>query len=197
MGFLQAVTNVSEWVWITLLTVAGTVVLVVYLSDRSDWSLLIPAYVFYVLAGMIALIELNILRDESIGTYVLTSIALPFLVVFLRDRTQWWSLIPAYVLMAVGLMVGLIGSGVLTDQLIPSYIVFAIAIPFTVVFALNPSQWWALMLAGAMALIGISLLLAGKAAQYILPITLIIAGAILIVRLFTRSKTAPPDSSSQ
>ena len=138
MGLLQTVADLTDWGWVALLTIAGFVVLAVFLTDTSDWTLLIPAYVMFAVAGLIALLTLGVLRDEFVATYVLSAIALPFLVVFVRDRNQSWALIPAYVLLAVGLMVGLIGLGILRDLLIPSYVMFAIAIPFFVVYARNP-----------------------------------------------------------
>lgn len=196
LGLIQTVIDLTDWGWVALLTIAGLVVFAVYLTDRSDWTLLIPAYVMLAVAGLVTLITLGVLRDEFIATYVLTAIALPFLVVFGRDRGQWWALIPAYVLLAVGLMVGLIGQAVLTDLLIPAYVMFAIAIPFVVVYARNPRQWWALIPAGVMAVIGLSMLLAEAAVQYLLPVALILAGILLLMRLFVRSEPTPPDAPS-
>jgi hypothetical protein len=142
MALVSNLTDLSAWIWVIVLAVAGLAVFGIYLSDRSEATLLIPAYVLWAVAGLVALTTLNVLRDEFIAAYVLAAIALPFLVVFLRDRAQWWALIPAYVLLAVGLMVGLTASGVLTELLIPAYVMFAVAVPFLVVFALNPKVWW-------------------------------------------------------
>jgi hypothetical protein len=71
-----------------VLAAGGLGAFAAYLTDRSQWGFLIPAYVLWAVAGLIALIMLNVLRDEAIATYVLAAIALPFLVVFLRDRNQ-------------------------------------------------------------------------------------------------------------
>jgi threonine/homoserine/homoserine lactone efflux protein len=60
----------------------------------------------------------------------------------------------------VGVMVGLIGLGVLDDLLIPTYVMFAIAIPFFVVYARDTKQWWALIPGGIMVVIGLSFLVA-------------------------------------
>lgn len=196
LGLLQTVADVSEWAWVALLALAGAVIFAVYLTDRSEWALLIPAYVMWAVAGLIALTALGVLRDQFVATYVLAAIALPFLVVYGRDREQSWALIPAYVLLAVGLMVGLIGRGILSDLLVPSYVMFAIAIPFFLVYARDPKQWWALIPAGVMAAIGVSLLVAGAATQYLLPIALILAGVLLVARQFLRRKLPPPDAPS-
>ena len=71
--------------------------------------MLIATYVLWAVTLLVILVTLDILRDEAVAFYVLLVIALPFLFVYYRDRSQWWALIPAYVLIAVAVMVGLIG----------------------------------------------------------------------------------------
>ena len=191
---VEAFTDLSAWAWVAILAAGGLGAFGVYLTDRSEWALLIPAYVLWAIAGLVALIELNILQDPFIATYVLTAIALPFLVVFLRNRDQWWALIPAYVLLAVGVMVGLLGLGVLTDLLVPAYVMFAIAIPFFVVYVRNPKQWWALIPGGIMAVIGLSFLIAEAAVQYVAPVVLVLVGVWILVRQFTRKEPVGPEA---
>jgi hypothetical protein len=87
-------------------------------------------------------------------------------------------------------MVGLIGAGVLNDLLVPAYVMFAIAIPFLVVYARNPREWWPLIPGGIMAIIGLSFLIAEAAVEYIGPVVMILAGAWILVRMFTRGGPA-------
>jgi hypothetical protein len=194
MGLVANFTDLSAWIWVVILAVAGLGAFGVYLTDRSEPTLLIPAYVLWAVAGLVALTTLNVLRDEFIAAYVLAAIALPFLVVFLRDRAQWWALIPAYVLLAVGLMVGLTASGVLTELLIPAYVMFAVAVPFLVVFALNPKVWWPLVTGGIMAIIGLAFLVAEAAVEYIAPVGLVLAGLWILARQFIRKEPAAPEA---
>jgi hypothetical protein len=137
---------------------------------------------------MLGLTEWHILPDAFVATYVLTAIALPFLVVFLRNRSNWWALIPCYVLLAIGIMVALIELRVLNDLLIPAYVLLAIAIPFFVVYARDPKQWWPLIPGGILALIGISFLVATTAVQYVGAVVLIIAGVVILVLQLVRRK---------
>jgi hypothetical protein len=181
---VETFADLSEWIWVAILTVAGLAVFAVFLTDRSDWGLLIPAYVMWAVAGMLVLITLNILQDEAIATYVLSAVALPFVVGFLRNQERWGLLIPAYILLAVGVMVGLIGAGVLNDLLIPAYVLFAVSLPFFVVYARNPKQWWPLIPGGITAAIGLSFLIAENAAQYIAAIALIVVGGWIVARQF-------------
>jgi len=194
MALVETCTDLTAWVWVAVLAAAGLVIFGVYLTDRSQWGLLIPAYVLWAVAGLIALTTLNVLRDESVATYVLAAIALPFLVAFLRDRSRWGLLIPAYVLLAVGVMIGLLGVGVLSDLLIPAYVMFAIAIPFFVVYARDPKQWWPLIPGGVMAVIGLAFLVAEAAVQYVGPAVLILVGVWILVRQFARREPTAPDA---
>ena len=94
--------ELSPWVWVAFLAVAGLGAFGLWLADRSDGLMLLAAYVLWAIAGLIALVPSGILQDEAVALYVLPAIALPFLGVYIWDRAQWWALIPAYVLLAIG-----------------------------------------------------------------------------------------------
>jgi hypothetical protein len=194
---LETVTDLSAWIWFILLAAGGLGAFGFYLSDRADWSMLLTAYVLWAIALLVALVTLNILRDEGVAFYVLLVIALPFLAVYYRNRALWWALIPAYVLIIVAVMVGLIGLGVLNDLLVPAYVLFAIALPFFVVYARDRSQWWMLIPGGILAVIGLSFLIAEAEPAFIGALVLIAVGVGVLVRVFTRRETAgeagPPD----
>jgi hypothetical protein len=185
---VETFADLSTWAWVALLIVAGFIAFGLYLTDRSQLGLLIPAYVPWAIAGLVALIELDILRDPFIATYVLIVIALPFLVTFLRQRAQWWALIPAYVLLGIGIMVPLIEAEILSDLLVPAYIMFVIAVPFFVIYARNRKQWWALIPGGIMAVIGLSFLVAETAVEYVGAVALILIGVWILARQFFRAK---------
>ena len=191
---IEAVTDLTAWMWVAILVVAGFAAFAVYLADRSDWGLLIPAYVMWAIAALVTLTTLEVLRDELVATFVLAVIALPFLAAFLRDRSRWGLLIPAYILFAVGVMVGLIGLGVLNGLLIPAYVLFAVSIPFLAVYARNPKQWWPLVPGGITAVVGLSFLIAESVAQYLGAIALVVAGGWILVRQFTGKEPTGSES---
>jgi hypothetical protein len=178
----------DPFIAIYVLTAIALPFLVVFLCNRSQWWALIPFYVLVVIGIMIGLVEWHIMPDIFVATYVLTVIALPFLVVFLRNHGNWWALIPAYVLLAIGVMVALIELRVLSDLLIPAYVLLAIALPFFVVFARNLKHWWALIPGGILALIGLSFLLATAAVQVVGAAALIVAGIVILVLQLVRKK---------
>ena len=189
MSLVETFTTLGSWVWIAILTVAGLGVYGLYAQERSEKWMLIVSYVLLTVAGLVMFITLNVLRDEAIATYVLTVIAIPFLVAYLQgDRTKWGLLIPAYILIAVGVMVGLIGVGFLNDLLIPAYVMIAIAIPFFVVYARDTKKWWALIPGGITAIIGFAFLIAESAVQFVVPAVLILAGIWVLYRYYTHKE---------
>ncbi|MFL7791223.1 MAG: hypothetical protein AB8I69_03710 [Anaerolineae bacterium] len=170
------------------LTAVALPFLVVFLRDHSRWWALIPAYVLIAIGIIISLSEWNVVSDEIIAPFILSIIALPFLVVFLYNRGNWWALIPAYVLLVIGVMVALIDLQVLSDLLIPAYVLLAIALPFFVVFVRNPKHWWALIPGGILTIIGLSFLLATAAVQVVGAAALIIVGVVILVLQLVRKK---------
>lgn len=185
----------SETIWAIALAGIGATFLAVSLTGRERRWALIPAYVFGAVAGLIVLTTMPFL-DDWIAIYVLGAIALPFYYVALRGRDNWWALIPAYVMTAVAGLVFL--EDVLSFgriDLAGPYVMFAIALPFFVVFLRNPHNWWALIPAGITGAIGTGLLV--SEITYLLPAVLIVAGVYLLVRygLGIGSRAAEPTSS--
>jgi hypothetical protein len=182
-------TELSAWVWVALLAVAGLGAFGLYLTDRSDWGMLLASYVLWAIAVLVALAISEVLHDEAVAFYVLLVIALPFFAVYWRDRTLWWALIPAYVLLAIAVMIGLIGLGVLDDLLVPAYVLLAIALPFFVIYVRDRRYWWPLIPGGILAVMGFAFLVAGAA--YIGALVLVLIGLGLLVRAFVRREPAP------
>jgi hypothetical protein len=125
-----------------------------YLTDRSrNWWALIPGGVMLFLALTTLLVD-NV-GGEWVGAMFLLMFALAFLFVYLTNRTHTWALLVAYIfgvlsiapmLAAFGDMAGYFGSVFL----------FAIALPFFVVYFRSPeTNWWAIIPAGVMSVIGI------------------------------------------
>lgn len=187
---VETVTDVSSWIWAIVLAGCGLGAFGLYWSDRSDGLMLLAAYVLWAIAGLIAFVPSNILREEAVAIYVLLAIGVPFLVVFIRDRARWWALIPAYAMLAVAGVITLAESGLFSDDLVTAYVLFAIAIPFFVVYARNRRLWWALIPGGILAAVGLTFLVTEAAAVYIGALVLILVGVGVLVRVFTRKEPA-------
>lgn len=166
----------GSWIATFILGSIALPFLVVFFIDRNNWWALIPFYVLASLALMIPLIETRMLNEGWIATYILGSVGLPFLIVYLRDREQWWGLIPAYVMLALGVMIGLITEHVLVGLVIPSYIMLAVAFPFFVVYLLDRKQGWALIPGFITGVMGLLFLIGTEFFQYIFPAVMILLG---------------------
>ncbi len=146
-------------VWGSLLIIFGVVGLVESFTDLSTWA------------------WVAILAATGLGIFG----------IYLRDRSEWWPLIPAYVLLSIAVMIPLEELGLLSEFLVPAYVMFVIAIPFFIVYFRNPKQWWPLIPGGIMAAIGLSFLLA-EAFQYVFPALVILVGIWVLLRSFTRKE---------
>jgi len=195
---IQEFVELGEWVWVAMLIVSGLAVYAVYAVTRTEAWMLIVSYVLLAIGIMIALVTLDVLQDSIIATFVLTVIAIPFIYGYFRTgRENWGLLIPAYVLVAVGVMVPLIESGTLSGTTIPAYIMFVVALPFFVVYVRDNKQRWGLLVGGILSLVSISLLIAADLFEYVVPAVLILVGGGILVRQITqREDSELPESPS-
>jgi hypothetical protein len=191
----ELIIPMNEMIWAVAMAGVGATFLAVFATGKERWWAIIPAYVFGAVAGLIVLTTMPFL-DDWIAIYVMGAIALPFYYVYLHNRENWWALIPAYVMTAVGGLIFL--EDVVSFRRIDlagPYVMFAIALPFFVVFVRNPKNWWALIPASIMAVIGAGLLISEFV--YVVPAVLIAAGIYLLVRygLGAGSEAAQPPRS--
>jgi hypothetical protein len=126
------------------------------LNPRQHWWALIPAWVMAVLTLIV--LATTRLPGEFIAALLLFGIALPFLVVYLADRSRWWALIPAFTLGVVGL-IPLLANRLSGEAMGAFVLLVLLALPFLVVYLVSPPNWWALIPAGVLGSIGLSLLL--------------------------------------
>jgi len=113
----------GELVPLYVLGSIGLPFLVVYFINRENWWALIPAYVLLNVGTMVTLIVFNLLDGFAIPAYIMFSIAIPFLVVFLINRTNRWALIPAGILSVLGL--GFFAGTDMARYVIPAVLVIA------------------------------------------------------------------------
>lgn len=180
ISLLELFMDLAPWTWVAILALAGLGSFLLYLTDRHNWPLLIPPYVLGALSVLISLLLLNWLPDEFVPLFVLTAVSLPFLAIYINNHSQWWALIPAYVLLSIALMVTLLTNGLLGDFFVPTFVPLSIALPFYVVYARNPTEKWLLIPAIILTLIAMAFILATYAIQYVIAIALILIGSWLL-----------------
>ncbi len=203
--------ELSPWAWAGFLAGAGVGVWGLYIVDRADGLVLAEGYLLWTIAGLIALVPSGLLHGEAIACYVLLAIALPFLAIFARDRAKWWALVLAYPLLVVSGVIGLAGSGLVSDDLVSAFVPIAMALPFLVLYALCRKRWWALVVGGILAVLGLSFaswlpwhsvrssLIASDAIGYGAALALLVGCVWVLVRVFVARDTsaAPPPSEPE
>lgn len=124
-----------------------------YLSDRArNWWALIPGGVMTFLALTTLLVDSA--GGEWVGALFLFMIALSFLLVYLSNRTRTWALIVAYATGVLGLA-PLMSTGGRDAAYFGPIFLFAIALPFFVVYFRSLDNWWAIIPAGALTSISV------------------------------------------
>jgi hypothetical protein len=80
--------------------------LMIFVQDRARWWALIPAYPLLVVVGAIGLAESGLFGDDLVSAVFVLAIAIPFFVIYARNRRRWWALVPGIVLAVIGLSFG-------------------------------------------------------------------------------------------
>jgi hypothetical protein len=173
--------------WAFAFGLLGLVFLSAFIADRRQWWSLIPGCILLGAALVILNSENHVISDQQAGGLFLFSIGLPFLLIYLVDRRQWWALIPGGVLSIIALIT-LVSGGSLNGQVIAAIMLFGLAAVFAVLrFATRSYAYmgWATWVAIILAAIGALLLITGPVATAIVgPAILIGLGLILLVRAF-------------
>jgi hypothetical protein len=125
-----------------------------YLTDRTrNWWALIPGGVMLFLAMTTLLVD-NV-GGEWVGSLFLFLIALSFFVVYLNNHTRTWALLVAYILFVLSIAPAMASGGGDTAAYFGSVFLFAIALPFFVVYFRSAENWWAIIPAGAMTTLSV------------------------------------------
>jgi hypothetical protein len=171
-----------------LIAVAIPFLVAFLLNVRGNWWALIPSFSLLVVAAIIVLADK--VAGEWIGALVMFSVGLPFLVVYLTNRSHQWALIPAFTTIAIGVLILVSMASHWAAVLVP----LVISAPFFYIYFTRPDQWWALIPAGILASIGVesllSLSLLGDFAETSIPTGIMFLGwAGTFYLLWKRRKT--------
>ena len=124
-----------------------------YLSDRvHNWWALIPGGVMFFLALTTLLVDST--GGEWIGALFLFMIALSFLAIYLNNRTYTWALLVAYIITVLSIA-PLMAIGGRDAAYYGPIFLFAVALPFFVVYFRSAANWWAIIPAGAVTMVAV------------------------------------------
>ena len=125
-----------------------------YLTDRTrNWWALIPGGVMLFLAMTTLLVD-NV-GGEWVGSLFLFLIALSFFVVYMNNHSRTWALLVAYIMFVLSIAPAMASGGGDTAAYFGSVFLFAIALPFFVIYFRSAENWWAIIPAGAMTTLSV------------------------------------------
>lgn len=179
----------ANWLFTGLFAVGGLVFLVWFARDRSAWWAIIPGMTLLGLGAVTALDQLAIgTSSDWTGSLFLGSIGLAFWLVYLRDRSFWWAIIPGGVLVTLAVVAGLDNAALPFE----SGGIFFIGLGLTfLLLALVPTPAgnlrWGFYPAAALLAMGVLISVGFEnAINYLWPAALIIGGLVLLMQAMRR-----------
>ena len=174
-------------VWAFVFAAVGATFLWTFITDRSRWWALIPAFVLLSLAAT-AFLEgaLPETSDRWTGAVFMGGLSLSFWAVYLVRRDYWWAIIPGGVLLTIAVVAAMPGR----ESLSGGIFFLGLALTFGLVFLLT-RMMWAIIPAAVLAVIGGAIAIGQEVwlqyLNYVWPVFLIAAGLYLIVRVMRRN----------
>jgi hypothetical protein len=182
---LDILGNAVEYLWALLMMAGGVVFLWIYFTKKDQWWSAIPglALVGVSLAALESILNIFPGYDWT-GTIFLGCLSMAFWLVYLRNRSQWWAIIPGGVLLTLALVTGLefldFGSEII--------FFFGLAATFGLV-GLLPNKThntsWAYIPAGILMILGFALFAPLEPVlQIIWPLALVGLGVFFLIKSF-------------
>jgi len=153
--------------------------LAIFVGDREQWWALIPGLVMLGVAVAVFFAEQDLIADHVVATIILAGVGLPFLLIFIMDRSHWWALIPGMTMSGIAAAVFFEGAGAISDEAVGGLVVGGIALGFLSIYLIDRQQWWALIPGGIMSTVAF-FLLAAAATDLIWGVLLILLGLLLL-----------------
>lgn len=174
-----------------LFAAGGVAFLYLALSRRDAWWAVIPGLSLIGLGVMVLANGLGLPGAEIWSpTIFFAAIGLGFWVVYYRDRSNWWAIIPGGVLLSLALVI--LVSGVAEGEVAGAALFIGIGLTFLVLSVVPTPEGrltWARIPAVVLILFG---LFVGAAATelvgYLWPAALILGGLFLLVRALTAGR---------
>lgn len=119
-----------------------------YSIDRTrNWWALIPGGIMFFLASTTLLLSAT--DGQWVGALFLFMLAISFLIVYLGNRVRKWALLVAYIFAVLGI------APVMTTRssdarYYGAIFLFAVALPFFVLYFRSAARWWAIIPAGSL-----------------------------------------------
>jgi hypothetical protein len=176
---------------------AGLGFLIYYVYHRTEWWLVMPGVTLIGVSGMIYLSTWGSVPGETLTSILPLALAVGFASVYLINRSNWWAIIPAGILLVIGAVVLLRTQ--LSGETLTALLFTGIGLVFIVVYLLGPVKrevWWALI--PGTALVGCGLFAyaltggEGRLPAKLWPVVPLGGGILLIGRQIVRRRAHVP-----
>ncbi len=173
-----------------LFGLGGIVFLLVFILNNKEWWALIPAFVLIAIGTIIFMDHsLSGFSDQWGGLIFLGLLGCAFLLIYILHPQNWWSIIPAGVLVTLG------GVSLIPEEnewLIGGVFFIGLALTFGLVYILPKPAGklkWALYPAGILLILGIaSLLGVERLINFVGPFVLLAVGGYFVYRALRKGK---------
>lgn len=174
---------ISALFWGPLMAVGGIFFLLWYLNDRGNWWAIIPAFTLLSIAFQILLGSLFPQIAEQVGgLIVLGGIGAAFLFIYLTNRTFWWAIIPAGVMLTLA-VISVLGQ-LLPENAVPGILFLGLGLTFALLAFVPVPQGrmrWAWIPASILLLMGLIFMVSAMSIfNYLWPAALILLGIFLV-----------------
>lgn len=149
-----------------------------WIVHRKETWAIITAWVFFSIAILVGLLILEVHPVQLIGIVALLEIGAPFTAAYLFKKENRWMLIPAYVMLALSVLLALTMLH-LSTEILGAVGLLTAALPFWVIYINNRTNWWALLPAGIIGLLGSGMLVLFSLAQQPSGIFYVVLNAML------------------
>lgn len=183
---LNIIPGFGDLFWALLLGLGGVFFLSIFFTNRQNWWALIPGIILLCVAGLIVLEFISPQASELWGgSLILGGIGLSFAIIYLLNPGNWWSIIPAGVMLSLAVIIGL--ENFFPEDLTGGLFLIGLGLTFAAVAlslrrGARPAFVWAWIPAGVLTLIGLLIVASkGDFSEYVLPAILIIGGGALVL----------------
>jgi hypothetical protein len=121
-------------------------------SERMAWAIALLAIgIFLLLKNLGVFGSLG----DAIWGGLFAAVGLGFLIWFLAGSDRWWRAIAGFSLLSIGILILLGWRGITLGNWAGSVVMFGVALGFWAVVLVHPDNWWAVIPAGVLTVVGV------------------------------------------